>query len=698
MSAYKYHISGLDCANCAAKVERAIAGMDSVSEAHVDFINKTLTIKTEHSIEELLPHVKSMIDRVEDGIQLTPAEEKKSAEQAEEKEEKRERIELVISLALLLLGVAASLLAFPLYLEIIFYGLSAAVAGYRVCISGLKSILRLRFDENALMTIAVIAAFFLGDYFEAAMVALLFHIGEMLEDRAVNKSRHSIEELAEIRPDTAWILHDNGEQKVDAQSVAIGSVISVHPFERVPLDGVVLSGSSTLDASALTGESLPVEAGAGTEVLSGMMNGEAALTVKVTKAYSDSAATRIIDMVESAAAQKGNAERAITRFARVYTPIVMVLAILLAFLPPLAGMGDFSTWISRALVFLVASCPCALVISVPLGFYSGIGAASKIGVLVKGGRYLEALSKVDAVVFDKTGTLTSGKLSVSNITTVEEGAEDAFLRLAAAAEQYSEHPVARAIKEAAAGLKLPELTGFTELAGLGVRALHDKDEILCGRNLLFEERGISLSGLPEASVYLSVNGKAIGAVQIADAPRKETPAAIQALRNLGIKRLVMLTGDAEKPASEIARQCGLTEYHAGLMPEDKVRLMQEIRQKSGVTAFVGDGINDAPVLAAADCGIAMGLGTDAAIESADIVLTTDSPARLPDAISLFRRTMGIVRFNIALALIIKAVVLILAAFGYAPMWSAVFADVGVSLIAVLNSTRILKMKRQENIG
>lgn len=695
MTTYKYTLCGLDCAHCAAKIEQSVASLEKVQGAHVDFVTKTLSIQTEEeNITAVSASAQQKIHSIESNVQMIAEENEPQIQQEEEARERGERLGTILAAALFVLGfISEKINGFPLWLPAILMGAAALIAGYNVFLSGFKSLVKFRFDENALMSIAVIAAFCLGEFNEAAMVALLFRIGEVFEEKAVNKSRRSIEQLAQIRPDTAWLVTDRGEQKVSAKEIAIGSRISVHPFERIPLDGMIQSGNSTLDSSALTGESLPIEAAAGTEVLSGMMNGGGLLIVETQKLYADSAASRIIDMVESAAAKKGNAERTITKFARIYTPIVMVLAVLLAAVPPLLGLGAFTDWLYRALVFLVASCPCALVISVPLGYYAGIGAASKIGVLVKGGRYVEALSKVNAVVFDKTGTLTSGKLSVTNVFSAGNFAKDEIVSLAAAAEQYSDHPAAKAIKNAAASLqKLPELTDFSELAGLGVRAKYGDDEILCGRKLLFSGKNISTDGLPDTSVYLAKNGVIIGAIEIADTLREDTVETIRNLKKLGIQRLVMLTGDAQATAEKMAQKCELSEFHAGLMPEDKVDIMQKIRAQSGRTAFVGDGINDAPVLAAADCGVAMGLGTDAAIESADVVLTTDNPAKLPAAIRLFRRTMSIIHFNIVFALVIKAAVLILAAVGIAPMWLAVFADVGVSVLSVINATRILKTK------
>ncbi|MEE1492500.1 MAG: heavy metal translocating P-type ATPase, partial [Massilioclostridium sp.] len=605
------------------------------------------------------------------------------------------------------------------------FGGAALLAGYQVFLSGFKALARFKLDENTLMTIAVIAAFCLGEFSEAAMVAILFHLGEMLEEKAVNRSRRDIEHLAEIRPDTARLIsgedhcdceeheqehqHDHthgvehehcdccehhheegGERVVPAEQVQIGDVISVHPYERIPLDGKILTGNSSLDSSALTGESMPLEAEPGTEVLSGMMNGQGLITVEVTNDFSNSAASRIIDMVESSAARKGHAEKLITRFAAIYTPIVIVLAVLLMAIPPLLGLGAFTTWFYRALIFLVASCPCALVISVPLGFFAGIGAQSKNGVLVKGGKYVEVLSHPDAVVFDKTGTLTSGKLSVTEIVSTGSLSQQELLQLAASAEQYSSHPAAQAVLAANTGELLPAADP-NEIAGQGVVARVNDRQILCGRQPLMDRYGVETKG-HKASIFIAVDGKLEGMLQLADTVKPDSTEAVRRLKELGVKRVVMLTGDNEQSAAKAAEQCGITEYHAGLLPENKVSLMEQIRKESGRTIFVGDGINDAPVLAASDCGVAMGLGTDAAIEASDVVLTVDRPSKLADAVSLSARSMRVIRFNIAFALIVKAAVLVLAATGFAPMWLAVFADVGVSILSVINATRILRFQ------
>ena len=476
----------------------------------------------------------------------------------------------------------------PLPVVAVCFAVSIILAGWRVFKNGLKALKKFRLDENILMTIAVVAAFCIGEYFEAAMVAILFQLGELLEDKAVDHSRESIEQLAKMRPDTARLLADGQEKTVSAKEVQTGDVILVYPYERVPLDGTVIDGSSSLDASALTGESMPVDVSVGGEVLSGMMNEQSPLTVRVTNDFHNSAASRIIEMVEAASARKGNAEKLITRFAEVYTPIVIGMAVLLMALPPLFGFGEFKVWLYRALIFLVASCPCALVISVPLGFYAGIGAESKNGILIKGGKYLEALGRANAVVFDKTGTLTSGRLSVGKINTFGNMTEEALLRLAASVEQYSAHPAAKAVLTAAGDFEPMSVQDAREIPGHGVSALIDGKRILCGRKDLLEQNGIDLSGTESASIYLSVDGKPVGSFVLSDVSRPDAAEGIEALKQLGISRIAMLTGDHPDSAAAAAAQCGITEYHADLLPDGKVDILDKIKAESGTVVFVGD--------------------------------------------------------------------------------------------------------------
>ena len=694
MKTYQYLLHGLDCANCAAKIEQAVSKIDGIKTSHVDFISKQLTVTADQKRDD---KIKDVVSSIESGVQVVEKSSAQSGNEQKSKQKYKDFIEIPLAVIFFSIGILLNRLDVPLWGPAIFYAFSVLIIGYEIFIKGIKSLLRFKLDENTLMTIAVIAAFFLGEFIESALVVLLFRIGAIFESKAVENSRRDIKRLAQIRPDSALLITHGETKTVPAETVSVGDIILIKPFERIPLDGIVLDGTSSLDASAITGESLPIECIKETQVLSGMMNGQGALKVRVTKSFSDSTATRILAMVESAATKKAETERTITRFARIYTPIVLSLSVLLTVLPPLFGFGEINVWFSRTLVFLVASCPCAFVIAVPLGFYSGIGAASKLGVLVKGGRYVEILAKANTVVFDKTGTLTTGSLSVSEVTSFGSYSEQELLRIAAACEQYSEHPAARAIKNAASGKELPTLSNIREIPGLGIRASANQGEILLGQKKLFSQMGQTIDSLPPASVYLSINGHIEGSFSVTDTIRSDSKKTVDELRQLGVKRLVMLSGDNKSAAKKVAESCGLDQYYAELMPEDKVAMMQKLRPKHGSILFVGDGINDAPVLASSDCGVAMGLGTSAAIESADVILTNDKPSKLPTAIHLFRRTMSVVRFNIVFALVVKAIILILAAVGIAPMWLAVFADTGVSALSVINATRLLQIKQNKSI-
>lgn len=567
------------------------------------------------------------------------------------------------------------------------------LAGAELFWKGIKAGLRLSLDELFLMTVAVVAAVAIGEYSEAALVTILFRVGELLEDLAISRSKREIAALTAIRPDSANLQTASGTfEAVAAVGIPIGSVIQLRPGERVPLDCVVLEGVSTADCASITGESVPVEAHEGTALPSSAINGAGLLICRTTRDFANSSASRIIALVEESAAKKGATENFITRFSKIYTPIIIVLAAALAIIPPLLGFGEWQVWLSRSLVFLVASCPCALVISVPLSFFAGVGAASKRGVIIKGSKYIERLARVDCAVFDKTGTLTGGKLSIAGVVAANDYAEDEVLHIASAAEQDSNHPIARAI--AAYHATLPahaahQVGSFAEISGHGVSLLLDGKTVLCGSKRFLNESGVDTGALDGLSVYVASDGVAAGGIEISDLPRVDTASTLRNLKALGVKQTVMLTGDNVKNAERVAAETGVDRCFAGLLPENKVERLEECKAEFGVTMFVGDGINDAPVLAAADIGVAMGLGTDAAIEAADVVLVSDRLSALTDAVTISRRTMSIARFNIAFALSIKAIVLVLGALGFAQMWMAVFADVGVSILAVANAARIL---------
>ena len=552
------------------------------------------------------------------------------------------------------------------------------------------------FDENFLMAVASVAAFCVGEYPEACAVMLLYQVGELFQDFAVGKSRQSVAKLMDIAPEYANLETGDGLEEVDPEDVEIGSVLVVKPGERIPLDGVVLEGESLIDTAALTGESVPRHAGPGDEVISGCINGSGTLRIRTSKVYSDSTVTRILELVENASSRKAKAENFITRFARWYTPLVTIAAVLLAVLPPLLLHEDWNEWIRRACIFLVVSCPCALVISVPLGFFGGIGAASRKGILVKGSNYLEAMSRLSTLVFDKTGTLTKGEFKVSAVLPTEGTAEE-LLELAALAEAYSNHPIAASIREAwNKPLGSGRIGSVEEEAGQGVIAEVDGREVLMGSLRLLREHGVACEETKQEGtvVYAAADGTYLGLIVISDGIKDGAAEAFAGIRAAGVDKIVMLSGDRMRSAEAVGRTLKLDEIHAELLPQDKVTIVEQLlkRQWKGKTlGFVGDGLNDAPVLGRADVGIAMGsLGSDAAIEAADIVIMDDDLRKIPTAIRIARKTLRIVKQNITFALVVKFAILILGALGLASMWLAVFGDVGVSVIAILNSMRTLR--------
>lgn len=556
------------------------------------------------------------------------------------------------------------------------------------------------FDENFLMMIATFGAFGVGEYSEGVAVMLFYQVGELFQGYAVGKSRQSISDMMDICPEYANIEVDGKLTQVDPDDVELGSIIVIKPGERIPLDGVVQEGESFIDTAALTGESVPRKATVGDEVISGCVNGSGTLKVQTTKEFDDSTVARILELVENASSKKAKVENFITKFARYYTPVVTIGAVILAILPPLILGGGWSEWIERACIFLVISCPCALVISVPLGFFGGIGAASRIGVLVKGSNYLEAVAEMETIVFDKTGTLTKGEFKVQEICPVNRSKEE-LLELAALAEGYSTHPIAGSIREAyGKELNIERVGQAEEIAGCGISVPVDGKEVLIGNEKLMKERNIDY--MPDKSagtvVYAACEGSFAGTIVIADSVKEGAAQAIRSMKRVGVKKCVMLTGDRKEAADAVAKELGIDEVHAELLPGDKVAKVEELltmQEGKSKLAFVGDGINDAPVLTRADIGIAMGsMGSDAAIEAADVVLMDDDVKKIASIVQISRKTLAIVKQNIVFALAVKALVLLLGAFGVANMWEAVFADVGVSVIAILNSMRALRAEKE----
>ena len=609
---------------------------------------------------------------------------------------------ILISLALfipLFVGEHFELLKFNPFIVFLIFLVPYVIVGWDIVYRAIRNIRNGQiFDENFLMTIATFGAFAVQEFEEAVAVMLFYQVGELFQDYAVNRSRQSITELMNIYPEYANIEVDGVLTEVDPDDVSVGDIIVVKPGERIPLDGIIIEGNSYVDTSALTGESVPRPMKAGSEIISGCVNGNGLLRIRVTKLFEDSTVAKILELVENASSKKAKVENFITKFARYYTPVVVIGAALLAVIPPLILGGGWADWGLRACSFLVISCPCALVISVPLGFFGGIGAASKVGVLVKGSNYLEALAKMETIVFDKTGTLTKGEFSVSGIYPVSTS-EESLLEMAAFAECYSEHPIALAVKKTyGKEVSVERVTDMEEIPGHGVSVLFDHKRILVGNMKLMKRFHIEAEEQESIGtvLYLSMDGLFMGSIVIADAMKPQSKQAIKALKDSGVKRTVMLTGDRRIVGEAVAKELRMDDVFTDLLPADKVTKVEELLEhmdSKKKLAFVGDGINDAPVLSRADIGIAMGsMGSDAAIEAADIVLMDDDPLKIASVIRIARNTLRIVMQNIVFALGVKGLILILGAFGMANMWAAVFADVGVAVIAILNSMRVMKMK------
>ena len=685
-------LNGLNCANCARKIEERVGNLEGVKESNLNFTTLTLKVKLHKSYEE----EKAFKDINDIVIGLEPhvvVEKKSKANQEDKKVSFKVEPMLIIGAIIYLVAVLGS---FSDTVSLVLYVASYILIGGEVVLAAIKNIAKGEvFDENFLMTVATIGAFAIKEFPEAVAVMLFYQIGETIQGYAVNKSRTSISSLMDIRADYANLLRNGKEEKVNPEIININDVIIIKPGERVPLDGIVIEGESYVDTSALTGESVPRKVTAGNEILSGGINTNGVIKVQVTKVFGESTVSRILEMVENAASKKADTEKFITKFAKVYTPIVVGLAVVIAVFPPLLLKGaEFSEWLYRALVFLVVSCPCALVVSVPLGFFSGIGGASKKGVLVKGSNYLELLKDVETVVFDKTGTLTEGIFAVTEINT-NNITEEELIEKAAMAESFSNHPIAVSIVRAyGKEVAKDEIKDYEEIPGHGIKALISGEEVLVGNAKLMKEFNVEFKEVESIGtvVYTAINGEFKGSIVISDKIKENVKEALQSLKRVGIKKTVMLTGDNKKTADKVAEIVGLDQVYSELLPLDKVTKVEELLSSAkGKVAFVGDGVNDAPVLARADIGIAMGgIGSDAAIEAADVVLMKDDVSALVDAVNISKKTSKVLWQNIIFALGVKVIVMILSTLGFANMWAAVFADVGVTIIAVINSTRCFR--------
>lgn len=685
----EYELRGIDCGNCAAKIERAVNQLEQVESATVNLIAQKLILETK-SEDGIDKEIIDLVDAIEPGIEVI------SEKKEEALPEKRDWAKELLLAVMILFAFGFFLPEEYFWIRLVYYLTLYIIIGHKVLIKMVQNIQRGNlFDENFLMSIATLGAFLLGEFPEAVAVMLFYQIGEYFQDKATSQSRQSIARLMDIRSDKAWRLEGGETVQVDPETVRVADHILVKPGEKVPLDGLVREGRSILDTSALTGESLPREIGVGEDITSGVINLTSPLVIEVSKTFSQSTVNKILELVENVSNKKAETERMITRFSRVYTPVVVGIAFLLASLPPLLGLGEWSTWLYRALTFLVISCPCALAVSVPMSFFGGLGGASKLGVLVKGGNYLEALAKLDTVVFDKTGTITKGIFAVDTVVNAE-GVEDDILYLAAHLESYSNHPIANSIRTAY-GQEVDEnrVSQITELPGQGMSGRVDGRQLYLGNARLMEVQGIAYPAIDSTGtvLYLAEDSHFLGYFLITDQVKETSIEALKDLQAVGIKKTVLLSGDRQAVVDEFAQQFAFNDAFGDCLPQDKVSTFEEIlTQSQQAVAFVGDGVNDAPVLARADVGIAMGgLGSDAAIESADVVLMDDDLGKLPQVIRLAKKTVRIARQNMTLAIVVKLIFLVLSGLGISNMWEAIFADVGVTLLAVWNALRTLRI-------
>ena len=706
-------IEGLDCPNCAAKVERKINTLEGIKEATVDFLGKKIVVLADEISEnELVELIQTEVDKIEDGVKVFVPKVQAGESSSEGEDTGKIKKKLLIGGVLFVLGIfVPKTLFIP---KLVIFLVSYLVIGGDVLLSAFKNVLNGQvFDENFLMAIATVGAFAIGEYPEGVAVMLFYQLGELFQGIAVNNSRKSIVSLMDIRPDYANIKVGEGIKKVSPEEIKVGEIIVVKPGEKVPLDGKIVKGASTFDTSALTGESLPREAKAGDDVLSGFINKNGLIEIQVAKVFSESTVSKILYLMENAGSKKSKTENFITKFARYYTPVVVITALIVAIFPPLLIQGaTFSDWIYRALIFLVVSCPCALVISIPLGFFGGIGGASRHGILIKGTNYLEVLNNLESVVMDKTGTLTKGIFKVTKVNAENnikindfqnnktELTKPLLLKYAAHIEKFSNHPIAQSIvaeyENSVSIVDENVVKDFEEISGFGIKVNINNHQFLAGNSKLMNLGNITFDKKENlgTAIYLAADGKYIGNILISDEVKEDSARAIKGMKENGVKEIVMLTGDNEAIGKNIAEKLGIDKVFTELLPNEKVEKLEEIyktKSEKGKVAFVGDGINDAPVLARADLGIAMGgAGSDAAIEAADVVIMNDEPSKIVTAIKIAKKTKEIVWQNITIAFAIKIVVMALGLFGDATMWEAVFADVGVALLAVLNATRVLR--------
>ncbi|HSH35057.1 heavy metal translocating P-type ATPase [Schnuerera sp.] len=698
MKEFILELEGLNCASCASKIEKLTNEIQGVDNATLDFITKKLKVNIveEERRKGIVKEIKDIVKRLEPDVKIIEEDHEHQHNHVHDHGDisKGDIFKIIISGILFVIPWLLKLDGLP---RLTIYLVAYIVIGSEIIVRAVKNLIAGQpFDENFLMTVATLGAFAIGEYPEGVAVMLFYQVGEFFQGRAVNHSRKSISSLVDIRPDYANLEKDENIVVVTPKEVHIGDYIIIKPGEKIPLDGVVVRGKTSVDTSNITGESVPRTINPGDMVLSGFVNNEGLLKVEVKKEFQDSTVSKILDLVENASSKKAPTENFITKFARYYTPVVVFTALAIGLIPPIFFGYNLSDWAYRAFVFLVISCPCALVISIPLGFFGGIGAASKVGVLIKGGNYLEGLNEVDTIVFDKTGTITKGTFKVTEVNSYKGTMDDEIIELAALGECYSNHPIGKSIIEAyGKEIDKTRVSNYKEIAGKGIQAEIDDNKVLIGNKKLLEDNNIKIEEKESIGtiVYVAKNGEQIGTIVVSDELKQNIADDMKKIKSKGIKETIMLSGDKEETARKVGEAVGIDKVYGGLLPQDKVKIFEEIlKETKGKVAFVGDGVNDAPVLARADIGIAMGaLGSDAAIEASDIVIMTDEIGKVATGIDIAKNTKRIVTQNIIFALGVKLIVLGLGAFGVATMWEAVFADVGVSIIAILNSIRVLKI-------
>lgn len=690
-------LDGLKCANCGAKIEREIQNLPNVKFANVNVIDSTLNLETEDgNYEQTLKDCKEIVDRIEPGTGFRVVDEIEEDEEEEEEPQSKKKL-ITMAISAVLMAVAYLIKDKNNTLNIALELIAYLVVGFPILKTAFINITKGQiFDENFLMTIATLGAIAIGQREEGVMVMLLYTLGEYLQDKAVDSSTKSIKNLVKMKPESANLLVDGKTEVVKPEVLKLGDIIRILPGEKIPVDSVVVKGETSLDTSSITGESMPVNVSVGDEIISGSINNEGVIEAKVQKEYKDSTVSQILDLVKNASNKKSETENFITVFARYYTPIVVIAAIVIAILPPIIFNQEFKKWIYTALTFLVISCPCAMIISIPLAYFASIGVSSKHGILVKGSNYVESMSKVDTIIMDKTGTITEGSFKVTNVV-AKSCTEEELLSIVKKMEEHSNHPIAQSIRDYYKDEVNLDIKNIKDILGKGLSGELEGEEILLGNSKLLKENKILVEEVESSGtmIYVAKNGEFLGHIEIADSIKKDAKDAIKELKEQGIKNLIMLTGDREHAASEVAKELKLDEYRAGLLPQDKVKSFNEIKESAeGRVAFVGDGVNDAPVLRISDVGIVMGeLGSDAAIESGDVTLMGSELKKLSLFHRISKKTKLISMENIVFALGVKFIVMILGVMGHANMWAAVFADVGVSLIAVFNSLRIMFIKK-----